>query len=100
MERSWFDVKFFADIDEHPPSFLAYVHHIISIKFNLENGFDFSVHGHADLAAVVKASNYFQGLLPLQVECWDIDGDHTTLPIIFEDIYCEPSVGKQCKFYR
>ncbi len=57
-----------------------------------------SIHGHSDLAALVKSSAYFQGILPLPVECWDMDGDHTTLPIIFEDIYCEASVAKYRKF--
>ena len=56
-----------------------------------------SVHGHSDLAALVKASPYFQGLLPLSVECWDMDGDHTTLPVVFEDIYCEASIAKHRK---
>ena len=57
----------------------------------------YSVHGHSDLAALVKASPYFQGLLPLSVECWDMDGDHTTLPVVFEDIYCEASIAKHRK---
>ena len=56
-----------------------------------------SVHGHSDLAALVKSSPYFQGLLPLSVECWDMDGDHMTLPVVFEDIYCEASIAKHRK---
>ena len=59
----------------------------------------FSVNGHSDLAALVKASPYFQGLLPLSVECWDMDGDHTTLPVVFEDIYCEASIAKHRKLF-
>ena len=57
----------------------------------------YSVNGHSDLAALVKASPYFQGLLQLSVECWDMDGDHTTLPVVFEDIYCEASIAKHRK---
>ncbi len=57
-----------------------------------------SVHSHTDIAVLVKSSLYFQGLLPLGAECWDMDGDHTTLPIIFEDVYCEAPVGKTCKY--
>ncbi len=58
-----------------------------------------SVHGHSDLAALVKGSPYFQGLLPLPAECWDMDGDHTTLPVIFEDVYCEASVAKHREYF-
>ncbi|XP_052775598.1 protein FAM135A-like isoform X3 [Mya arenaria] len=46
-----------------------------------------SYHGHSDLAAMVRSSMYMASLPPLDLECLDIDGDHTSLPIIFEDIY-------------
>ena len=47
----------------------------------------FSVHGHASLATRVRNSDYFHQLLPLPIECVELDGDSSTLPIIFEDIY-------------
>ena len=47
----------------------------------------FSYHGHSDLAVLVRSSLYLQSLPALDVECLDLDGDHTSLPIIFEDIY-------------
>lgn len=49
----------------------------------------FSFHGHTDLCNIVRNSEYFQNLPSLQVEIGDIDGDYTTLPIIFEDVYCD-----------
>ncbi|CAC5361760.1 Protein FAM135A,Protein FAM135B [Mytilus coruscus] len=48
-----------------------------------------SFHGHAELCNIVRSSGYFQNLPSLQVEICDIDGDYTTLPIIFEDVYCD-----------
>ncbi|XP_048763051.2 protein FAM135A-like isoform X3 [Ostrea edulis] len=48
-----------------------------------------SFHGHAEFASIVKSSGCMQSLPPMKVECVELDGDHSTLPIIFEDIYCE-----------
>lgn len=55
-----------------------------------------SVHGHNALASIVRSSAYFQRLQPLPVECVDIDGDNTTLPIIFEDIYYDSWLQGHC----
>eukprot|EP00106_Octopus_bimaculoides_P010487 XP_014777929.1 PREDICTED: protein FAM135A-like [Octopus bimaculoides] len=45
------------------------------------------IHSHADCATMVRNSPYFVNLPPLAAECLELDGDHTTLPIIFEDVY-------------
>jgi len=56
----------------------------------------YSFHGHSDLAAMVRSSMYLQTLPPLDLECFDLDGDYTSMPVIFEDIYHDqlPSSGK------
>ncbi|CAI9726085.1 Hypothetical predicted protein [Octopus vulgaris] len=46
-----------------------------------------SIHSHADCATMVRNSPYFVNLPPLAAECLELDGDHTSLPIIFEDVY-------------
>ena len=57
----------------------------------------FSIHGHTELATQVRCSEYLTQLQPLSVECVDLDGDEITLPIIFEDVYCEQDVRRKCE---
>ncbi|XP_053393884.1 protein FAM135B-like isoform X2 [Mercenaria mercenaria] len=85
---------------------LAKEHHSIRVK-RLAEGFfmheypkneclscyEPSYHGHSDLAAMVRSSMYLQMLPPLDLECLDLDGDYTSLPVIFEDIYFDQASG-------
>ncbi|GFR99751.1 protein FAM135A [Elysia marginata] len=79
---------------------LAQEHHNARIRrfaeafFTLENNkasclscYDPGIHGHSALASVVKNSPYFTNLPRLPVQCLELDGDETSLPVIFEDIY-------------
>ncbi|CAG5123562.1 unnamed protein product, partial [Candidula unifasciata] len=82
---------------------LAMEHHIQRVRrfaegfFTLEHNkssclscYDPSFHGHSSLASIVKNSAYFCNLPSLPVECVELDGDENSLPVIFEDIFCDP----------
>ena len=51
-----------------------------------------SIHGHAGITNAVRSSEYFQSLLPLSAECLELDGNASSLPIIFEDSYAEQTI--------
>ena len=49
---------------------------------------------HQSLAQSVKGSRYYQCIPPVQVECPLLDGDPTSVPIIFEDKYSSSLVSQ------
>lgn len=53
----------------------------------VQNKHDQLFQQHQSLAQSVKGSRYYQSIPPVQVECPLLDGDQTSVPIIFEDKY-------------
>ncbi|KAH0617411.1 hypothetical protein JD844_015578 [Phrynosoma platyrhinos] len=47
------------------------------------------IQSHSQVSSDVRNSEYLTSMPPLPVECLDIDGDWSTLPIIFEDRYVD-----------
>ncbi|XP_042321746.1 protein FAM135B isoform X2 [Sceloporus undulatus] len=48
-----------------------------------------TIQSHSQVSSEVRNSEYLTSMPPLPVECLDIDGDWSTLPIIFEDRYVD-----------
>ena len=52
------------------------------------------VQAHSQLSLAIRSSEDLTTMPPLPAECLDIDGDWSTLPVIFEDRYVDgPATG-------
>ncbi|XP_016063277.1 PREDICTED: protein FAM135B [Miniopterus natalensis] len=58
------------------------------------------IQSHSQLSLDIRNSEYLSTMPPLPAECLDIDGDGTTLPVIFEDRYVDcPATGHNLSVY-
>ncbi|XP_060077402.1 protein FAM135A-like [Ylistrum balloti] len=98
----WTQFLEIVSLDQSVMHYLAKEHHSARVKRFAEGFFthDYpkpeclscyepSYHGHADMANMVRESQYFRSIPALSVECTEMDGDSLTVPLIFEDIYCD-----------
>ncbi|XP_039179485.1 protein FAM135B isoform X2 [Crotalus tigris] len=96
--------QFLAIVTLHPDvtTYLLQEHHTLRVK-RFSEAFFYAEHEkcaattfqesliqhHSQISTEVRYSEYLTRMPPLPVECLDIDGDWSTLPIIFEDRYVD-----------
>ncbi|XP_051878989.1 protein FAM135B-like [Pristis pectinata] len=102
----WNQFRDSTTLQEDVTAFLRQDHHSLRVRrfseafFYMEHqkqmALTFQEHviqSHSQIAAAVRNSSYLTSMPPLPIECLDIDGDWSNLPIIFEDRY-EESISK------
>ncbi|XP_067887472.1 protein FAM135B isoform X2 [Heterodontus francisci] len=90
------DVTAFLSQDHHSLRVRRFSEAFFYMEHQKEMALTFQEHiiqRHSQIAAAVRNSPYLTSMPPLPIECLDIDGNWSNLPIIFEDRYVE-SVSK------
>ncbi|XP_054446081.1 protein FAM135B [Pteronotus mesoamericanus] len=100
-------------LHSHVTTYLAQEHHTLRVRRFSEAFFYMEhqkpavltfqenlVQAHSQLSLDIRNSEYLTTMPPLPAECLDIDGDWSTLPVIFEDRYVDcPVTGHHLNIY-